>query len=122
MEYETTFCPWTTFDVPVTVPAAPGTVWSIVTDGVKTGAEEPAAFLAVNVYTPAAAVVIFVMEGLCKEEINPFGPVQFQKVAPMALPVKVKVLPAQRAVELGMGVTPAGRLCEVHIFHQPERL
>ena len=43
------------------------------------------------------------MAGLCKDEIKPLGPVQLQFVAPVALPIKVKVLASQ----IGLGVEVA---------------
>lgn len=42
-----------------------------------------AALATVTTYKPVAAVVIFVMEGFCSEEVNPFGPVQLYVAPPL---------------------------------------
>ena len=52
---------------------------------------------------PAPTVVILAMVGLCKVEVKPLGPVQFQLVALVAPPVNVKVLPSQ----IGLGAADA---------------
>ena len=56
-----------------------------------TGVASPHELPAVNVYTPAPADVTETIEGFCKADVNPFGPVQLQVVAPVAVPVKFKV-------------------------------
>jgi hypothetical protein len=122
MEYPTPFCPRATHGVPVIFPTAPGALELTTIEEVETGGAEPAALLAVKEYTPVPAAVIFVIAGLCKEELKLFGPVQLQMVASVALPVRVSVCPAQRAAKLGVAVTPVGTLCELHKLHQPERL
>src|SRR5204863_139146 len=49
----------------------------------------------VTLYVPVAAVVALVIDGFCKAEVNPFGPVQLY-VAPATVGVlNVKVDPAQ---------------------------
>jgi hypothetical protein len=53
-------------------------------------------------------VVIFVIVGLCNVEVNEFGPVQLQLVAPVAPPVKVNVLPAQIGFGEAEAVTAVG--------------
>ena len=47
--------------------------------------------------------MILAIVGLCAVEVKPLGPVQLQPVAPVALPVKVNVLPTQ----IGLGAAEA---------------
>jgi hypothetical protein len=54
---------------------------------------QPDASVTVAEYVPLAAVVTDVMLGFCKDDVNPFGPVQLQ-VTPL-LQVKLRVVPAQ---------------------------
>jgi hypothetical protein len=46
------------------------------------------------VYTPAAAVVTFVIEGFCNVEVNPLGPVQEYEAPVSAGVVRFSVAPA----------------------------
>lgn len=48
------------------------------------------------------------MVGLCNEEVKPLGPVQLQAVAPVAVPVKVNVLPTQIGFGEADALTPVG--------------
>ena len=80
------------------------------TEAAVTAVAAPQELLAVNMYTPAPAAVILGMVGFCDVEVKLFGPVQLQAVAPVALPVNVKVLPAQIGVGLAEAVTAVGNV------------
>ena len=47
--------------------------------------------------------MILAIVGLCAVEVKPLGPIQLKPVAPVALPVKVNVLPTQ----IGLGAAEA---------------
>ena len=51
---------------------------------------------------------MFEIIGLWNMELNPFGPVQLQFVAPVAMPVSVNVFPAQIGFGLADALTAEG--------------
>jgi hypothetical protein len=55
----------------------------------------PQALVADKVYVPAAATVAAPILGFCKADEKLLGPLQLQLVAPVALPVRFRALPAQ---------------------------
>ena len=68
----------------------------------------PQPLIALNVYTPAIAVVTLDITGLWIVELNPFGPSQLQLVALVAVPVRVNEFPAHNDVEETPAVTDTG--------------
>lgn len=69
---------------------------------------EPHELIAERVYVPLAEVVMPDIVGLCDADENESGPDQLQLVAPVALPVNVKVLEAQIGLGLAEAVTEVG--------------
>lgn len=65
-----------------------------VTGTVPAPPVQPAA-VAVTEYVPEAAVVALTMEGLCTEEVKPFGPVQLYVAPTMPEAERLSVSPAQ---------------------------
>ena len=56
---------------------------------------------------------MFKIVGLCNVELKPFGPVQLQFVAPVAMPVSVNILPEQSVVGKAVADTAEGMLFTV---------
>ena len=68
----------------------------------------PQTLVAVNVYTPAEAVLVVIAAGLATDEVNPPGPLQENPVAPVAVPVSVNAAPEQSVVGEGVALTADG--------------
>ena len=58
-------------------------------------------------------MVIPLIVGFCKVEVKPLGPLQFHEVAPVALPDKDNVAPAQTGLGLADADTPVGAVSTV---------
>ena len=78
---------------------------SIVIDTLPVLAAAPQVLLAVRVYVPVTGAA---MIGFCWLDVNPPGPVQFQWVAPVALPDSINVVPGHSVVRLAVAVTAVG--------------
>ena len=63
---------------------------------------------AVSVYMPADRVQVVKADGLRLVDVNPFGPLHANDVAPVAVAVSVRDAPLQRVVAEGMAVTEVG--------------
>ena len=82
--------------------------WLTVTKAVDTAMADPQLLLAVSVYMPAAAVVILLITGFCRDDVNPSGPVQSQLSAPVADDVNVSVASSQTGLGLAEAITEVG--------------
>lgn len=79
-----------------------------VTEAVVTGADDPHALPAVNVYKPEPAVAIVEIKGFCSVDVKPLGPAQFHVIAPLAFPFNVSVPPAQSGLGVAVAETADG--------------
>lgn len=86
---------------------------------------QPEELVTTRVYTPALAVVTLEMDGLCKEEVKLFGPVQEYVVIPEGPPVKFRVAPTQTGELLDAVATGRVLITTVVVVgadEQPEEL